>query len=96
VSTFADLRATGLSARVIDWWTRKGYLHAYPRDDTAGPGIPREWPGTEITIARTMKRLVDAGITPAKAAQIARDTLTSDEPVPLGPGLLLTITGGER
>lgn len=91
MSTHADLRAVGLSSRVIDWWTRQGYLRDYPRTVT-GPGAAREWPATELIIARTMKRLIDAGFTPAKAAQVARDSLTSDGVVSLGPGLLLTIT----
>jgi hypothetical protein len=60
-----------------------------------GSGTPREWPPAELAIAALMKRLTDAGIRPARAAQIARTSHQSGQPVTIGPGLTLTITTGQ-
>lgn len=82
---------TGGTDRQIDHWVRSGHLR--PVHD-GGSGRPREWPNTEVRVARLMVRLTAAGFTPARAAQIARASLGSTGPVAIGAGLELTITQG--
>jgi hypothetical protein len=84
--------------RQLDHWVRKGYLRPYHE---GGTGNPREWPVREWAIAMQMKRLIDAGFTPAAAAEAARNadtvrslcrlSITDPIPVDLGDGLTLTI-----
>lgn len=56
--------------RQLDYWTKRGYLR--PQVVSPGSGVAREWPIREREIARLMKRLVDAGLTVALAARVAR------------------------
>jgi DNA-binding transcriptional MerR regulator len=98
VSGLSRLLAAGITARQVDHWVRKDYLRPYHE---GGTGNPREWPTRELAIAMLMKRLIDAGFTPAAAHEVARNaetvrslySLRSTDPVPadLGNGLTLTI-----
>lgn len=68
-----DLRAlidAGLTARQVDYWTRRGYLH--PDTPSPGSGHWRNWSTAELTVGRRMARLVKAGLTPAAAHRVAR------------------------
>lgn len=60
----------GISYRQLDWWVRKGYL--YPTRPAEGSGYRREWPESEVAVAKEMVRLVAAQIPPALAVEIAR------------------------
>lgn len=93
----ARLLAAGLTYRQIDVWVHKNWVRPTAK---GGTGHPRQWPLREVRIALLMKRLTDAGITPATAATIARraehaqDDLGIPElpvTVDLGRGLRLTI-----
>lgn len=56
--------------RRVDYWIRTGHLH--PDQPTAGSGINRDWPDTELAIADRIVQLTDAGVALRPAAQIAR------------------------
>lgn len=66
------LLEAGITYRQADTWTNLGHLRAAERADGAGSGVPREWQDGEQLVARRMKRLIDAGVTLARAAQLAR------------------------
>lgn len=85
--TLPILWTLGITYRQLDHWTTRGWISA---DDThPGSGKRRTWADDELAVAARMARLVRAGFTVAKAAEIAREDTTY--PVPLGPGLDLTI-----
>lgn len=78
--------------RQVTHWVSKGWL----QPATRGTGHPYEWPADELRIRALMGRLVDAGVTPASAARLARTAVTvSGEPllvaVPFAPGLTLLV-----
>lgn len=60
----------GVSYRQIDHWVRRGWLR--PDQPIPGSGNPREWTNEELDVARRMAALVNAGISPAVAADAAR------------------------
>lgn len=59
---------TGVTYRQIDHWVRKGYLQVEPR----GTGRPRDWPADEVSVARLMAWLTQAGMAAYNAAAVAR------------------------
>ena len=65
------LEQTGASVRQLDYWTRRGYIHADDRGHS-GSGVRRHWPDGEVAVAAQMKRLIDAGIVLDVAARLAR------------------------
>jgi DNA-binding transcriptional MerR regulator len=73
VSAAQLVRRTGISYRVLDYWTTRGYLQTIT---TANPGSgqPRLYPASEVAIAARMRVLVDAGLFPAAAERAARGT----------------------
>jgi DNA-binding transcriptional MerR regulator len=90
------LRRSGISYRQLDYWVRCGYLR--PEVAEPGSGRARRWPEEEIEIARTMRRLVDVGLTNAVAADVARtyvaerDVIDSRSPeIRLGVGIRIRI-----
>ncbi|RCG27202.1 hypothetical protein DQ384_26140 [Sphaerisporangium album] len=78
------------SYRQIDHWIRRGWLRPI---DNGGTGHPREWPVIESRVRDLMGRLVDAGFTPAAAADAARMHVTLGGSVLLADGLVLLIDG---
>lgn len=68
--TLPDLTALGLTYRQLDYWTRVGHLNA--DDPTPGSGRRRHWPQSEIAVAARMARLIAAGFTVPRAADLAR------------------------
>ena len=62
-------RACGITYRMLDYWTRKGWLRPY---HDGGSGRDRQWPATELQVAREMGLLVKAGLLPAAAHRVAR------------------------
>lgn len=64
------LRVSGATERQIWHWRISGYL--MPRGE-GGTGYAFDWPADEVRVATAMKRLVDAGVTPAAAARAARN-----------------------
>ena len=76
----------GLSFRRAAHWHDQGWIDA-PSD---GTGHRRRWTRQQIAVASLMVRLVDAGMTPGKAAVTARLLLAEGE-AEIGPGLLLVI-----
>lgn len=81
----------GLTYRRVEYWTRQGWLLP---GHTGGQGIPRQWPGAELDVARLMVRLVDdGGLSAERAAMVARAVVAFGlAEVELGPGLTLVIT----
>jgi len=65
-----DVEIVGVTYRQLDWWVSKGYLR--PLNPSPGQGVAREFPEDEIQVARTMGRLVAAGIPPHIAVKVAR------------------------
>lgn len=76
---------SGATARQIDHWTRCGYLVA--DEATPGPGYPRNWHIGELAVVRLLRRLTEAGLQPAVAAQVARGARE------LAPGIFIFING---
>jgi hypothetical protein len=60
----------GLTYRILDYWSRKGWLCAVNADP--GSGSVRRWPIHEVAVAQRMKRLTDVGLEPEPAHRIAR------------------------
>lgn len=65
------LDATGITRRQLEYWTCTGQLHTVS-DPRPGSGRPRVYPASEVVIARRMRALASVGVTPGRAAQIAR------------------------
>lgn len=85
----------GVTYRQLDYWTRKGYLLP-TMTSGRGSGHRRTWPDEEVWIARTMGRLVAAGIEPAVAASAARraqrlETFDGPLKVQIAPNLFLEL-----
>ena len=62
-------RELGITYRQLDHWTSAGLLKPL---HIGGSGIPREWTRAELDVARTMGRLVAAGLKPEPASRVAR------------------------
>lgn len=77
----------GITYRQLDYWVLQGHLR--PLDPQPGTGNAREWPETELEIARRMGRLTAAGLPLSFAAVMARDTWPSGR---LAPGITVTVT----
>ncbi len=69
-----DMLATGATYRMLDYWTRMGYLQ--PDNDGRGAGTQRHWRPQDRDVARLMVRLIESGLHPRMAAQIANDGIT--------------------
>jgi DNA-binding transcriptional MerR regulator len=68
---WADLvKASGLTYRQIDHWTRKGWLR--PLNPDEGSGSRRRYPAAELVVAQRMAILVAEGLTPDAAHTVAR------------------------
>lgn len=64
VVTASDLICqAGITYRQMDYWVRTGRLTPVPTDDTFGSGYPRHFPLAQVRLARTMRQLLDAGVT---------------------------------
>lgn len=92
-----------ITRRQLDHWTRQGWLHAESRPRRGGGRPERFWPREEVSVARIMVRLTDAGWFAEVAARIARGVVEELIPDPLriaiGPQLMLSIgfdTGESR
>ena len=68
--TVADACARAeISARQLDHWIRRGYLHV----DARGSGHQRHLTSDELDVLLVLARLVRAGFRWEQAAQIARE-----------------------
>lgn len=86
--TPAALEAEGLTRRRLHHWHALGHLKA-PLHPT---GNRRVWTGGELRIALLMSRLVDGGLTLDKAAEVARQVVTTGRAsFSLGKGLSLKV-----
>jgi hypothetical protein len=85
--TCSGMLDTGLTMRQLEYWTRTGYLR--PLNPAPGTGVPREYPTAERDIARTMLRLIAAGLIPAAAHRYARAPATARA---LAPGVYLLLS----
>lgn len=80
-----------ISYRVIDHWTRRGYVRARERDRNTS-GMLRYYDDVEVWVVCLMARLVRAGFTPAAAAVAARTVIMGKvQALDLGPGLVLQV-----
>ena len=82
-AVLADLMSAGMTYRQLDHWTRRGYLRA--DEPTPGSGHRRTWPPREVEVARTMARLVAAGMSPRQASEVARGESR------IGPGVYVVV-----
>jgi hypothetical protein len=86
----------GLTYRQLNTWTHKGWLRAHERQRKSS-GSDFVWELGEDRIARTMVKLIRAGLTPAKAAEAARIIHDSPfppiKPVRLSPVVTITLEG---
>ena len=70
-SDYRRLLDLGLTPGQIGYWTRKGYIRA--ADPQPGTGFWRLYDASELWVARWMALLTRNGVTPARAAQLARN-----------------------
>lgn len=75
-----------LTYRQLDYWIRLGLVAPTARG--TGSGIARDIPQAEVRVLRLMVDLVAEGLTPSRAAQVARH-LIADGHAPFG-GLWIT------
>lgn len=66
----------GITYRQLDYWTTRGYLKARHGAANPGSGVPREYTPREALVAEHMARLVRDGVTPDRAAKVARQLAT--------------------
>lgn len=72
--TGPDLAAVaGITYRQLDHWCRTGYLH--PLESTPGSGKVRAFPPSDVALASLVKRLLDAGMLPRQAFDLAHELL---------------------
>lgn len=62
--------ALGITAGTLHGWTRLGYLH--PQRSSAGKNAHQIYGRQETLVARKMSALVNAGLTPHAAHEVAR------------------------
>lgn len=73
VSSQHMMNRCGITYRMLDYWTRAGYLTLKPDEDgRTGSGVNRMWPESEIPVATAMARLTAEGLAVNRAAVIAR------------------------
>ena len=71
-SDYRRLLDLGITPSQIDYWTRKGYIRG-TTEHTPGVGIRRWYTAHELWVARWMALLTRNGVTPARAAELARN-----------------------
>lgn len=82
-----------ITYRQLDYWTRVGLLR--PAGGAApGTGHSRRYSESEVDVARTGKRLLDAGFTVDAALKLARQLVESGVPVRLAHGLVVIDPSG--
>jgi DNA-binding transcriptional MerR regulator len=79
----------GLTYRMLDYWTTRGFLKAAIANP--GSGKRRTWSDDELATAARMVRLISCGFTVAKAAEIARGRTGYASWLSLGDGIHLLI-----
>lgn len=79
-------RELGITYRQLDHWIRLGHLKPL---HVGGSGSNREWTRAELDVARTMGRLVAAGMKPGPASRIARSPGRRCE---IAPGIFIEVT----
>jgi DNA-binding transcriptional MerR regulator len=77
----------GITYRQLDYWTRRGYLHALNAGH--GAGSVRQWSAFERLIASWIGRLTAAGLTLDAAARVARTARNGT--CELAPGIRITL-----
>lgn len=77
----------GITYRQLDYWVLQGHLR--PLDPQPGTGNAREWPESELIIARRMGRLTAAGLPLSFAAAMARESWPAGR---LAEGITVTVT----
>lgn len=71
-----------ITYRQLDFWCSKGWLRP---DQRGGSGYARTFSGDEARVARTMARLVAAGLKPDAAHRVARGEQE------LAPGIVVLV-----
>jgi DNA-binding transcriptional MerR regulator len=81
---------TGLTYRQLDYASRRGLLHPERqwKGRKWGSGSPRIWSTAELEVARTMGRLINAGLTLDAAHRIARSGESRAE---IAPGVWIEV-----
>lgn len=69
----------GITYRQLDYWCRTGLLVPYT-DPTPGSGTPRYFEQTAVDLAVTVRRLLEAGLQPRHAFDLAHDLLAGRTP----------------
>lgn len=75
VDEFID--RSGITYRMLDYWTTQGHLHA--EHANPGTGVPRLWSPIELDVARTIARLRAADLPLPVAARVARAHVVDGE-----------------
>lgn len=87
------VRLAGITYRQMDYWSRTGRLKHAPLPlaecDGGSSGYNREWTLAEVGVARTMGRLVAAGLPLEKAHTVARSGESRYE---IAPGITIEVT----
>jgi len=68
----AVAKRSGITYRQLDYWTRKGWLRASRGTAMPGSGHQRAYTEHEAQVATRMGRLVHDGVSPERAAHLAR------------------------
>lgn len=97
--TMPDIaRSVGVTYRQLDYWIRKGFLHARSFDwkdnphDEGGSGFRRELKEGEMAVLELMVRLMKAGLEVNTAASVARRVVLFDlTSISLDGGITITL-----
>ena len=84
----------GVTYRQLDHWARRGYLNPgrEERGRFRSSGCARIWTAGELRVARSMARLVSAGLSPEVAAAVSRNGWGRSQ---IAPGIWLEINDDE-
>jgi hypothetical protein len=64
--------AAGITYRQLDYWTTRGWLRPRRHAHNPGAGNLRAYTDHEVRVAVLMGDLVRSGVTPPRAAKVAR------------------------
>lgn len=81
------LRGLGISYRQFDYWICRGLVPIPEQERNPGQGFSRRLTATEVEHLRLMAELVQAGVKPDTASQLAT-AIRRGEPARLGPYML--------
>lgn len=81
------IKATGVTGRQLDHWSRRGYIDA----TLPGSGHHRQWSDEQVRRVRNLVRLTNAGVELEVAAAVASQLEEGQTEVDLGGGVTLEL-----